>query len=151
MEKRAEYLFVYGTLRKGFQNSMYQCLVRNAVFTGKAGFQGKLFDLGGYPGAVYSENSSDWVHGDVFLLREPETVFHHLDVYEECSSAHPEPTEFKREKLDVRLRSGKKVKAWIYLYNLPTAGRLQIPSGDYVENLKKGRDMGKNESRVFHL
>jgi gamma-glutamylcyclotransferase (GGCT)/AIG2-like uncharacterized protein YtfP len=143
MEKRTEYLFVYGTLRKGFQNSMHQPLVRNAVFAGKAEFQGKLFDIGGYPGAVFSENSPDRVHGDVFLLQEPGTVFQYLDAYEECTSADPEPTEFKREELDVRYQSGKMVKAWIYLYNLPTVGKRQITSGDYVESLKKGKGYGE--------
>jgi gamma-glutamylcyclotransferase (GGCT)/AIG2-like uncharacterized protein YtfP len=123
MEKRTEYLFVYGTLRKGFQNSMHQPLVRNAVFAGKA--------------------ESDRVHGDVFLLQEPGTVFQYLDAYEECTSADPEPTEFKREELDVRYQSGKMVKAWIYLYNLPTVGKRQITSGDYVESLKKGKGYGE--------
>ncbi|TNF52471.1 gamma-glutamylcyclotransferase [bacterium] len=137
MEKRAEYLFVYGTLRKSFQSSMHQLLAGNADFADKAKFQGKLYDLEGYPGAVCSENASDWVYGDVFLLREPETVFQHLDVYEECTPAHPEPTEFKREVIDVRLQSGHTLKVWIYLYNLPTDGLRLIESGDYAEVLKK--------------
>ena len=66
-------------------------------------------------------------------LHESDRVFRDLDQNEGCGPAQPPPTEFRRQRVVVRLESSRKVTAWIYLYNHPT-GRLRgIPSGDYLK------------------
>ncbi len=106
---------------------------------GEASFRGRLYNLGGYPGAVPSDESSDIVKGELHHLHESGRVFRDLDQYEGCGPAQPPPTDFRRQRVVVDLvSSSKKVTAWIYLYNHPT-GRLRvIPSGDYLK-FWKGR------------
>ncbi len=133
----AEYLFVYGTLRQDAKNEMPHLLTKHAKFVGCARFQGKLFDLGNYPGAIPSEDSQEVVYGEVYAL-EPSmrtTVLTTLDEYEGCGSNAEVPTEFRRERAIVTLDDGKKVAAWVYLYNLTEVGA-PILSGDYAQHLK---------------
>jgi gamma-glutamylcyclotransferase (GGCT)/AIG2-like uncharacterized protein YtfP len=77
------------------------------------------------------------VHGEVYAL-EPSmrtTILTTLDEYEGCGSNVEIPTEFRRERAIVTLDDGKKVVAWVYLYNWAEVGS-PIPSGDYAQHLK---------------
>jgi len=138
-----EYLFVYGTLRKDVGNAMSQVLVRHTRFVGDATFQGKLFDLGNYPGAIPSDNAQDLVHGEAYAL-EPliqNQVLARLDEYEGCSVRSETLSEFRREHVMITLDNGRSVFSWIYLYNSTKTGT-PIPSGDYSRYLKaKGIDV----------
>lgn len=132
-----EYLFVYGTLRKDAGNDMYRVLARHARFVGSATFQGKLFDLGNYPGAVPSDDPQDVVCGEVYAL-EPslrDGLLATLDEYEGCSPGGEPPSEFRREYVTVTCNDGRSASSWIYLYNLAGVNS-PIPSGDYVRYLK---------------
>lgn len=120
-----DYLFVYGTLRKGLNHPMHQVLARHAGFVGMGSFQGKLYDLGGYPGAVASNELSDKVQGEVYGLQEAERIFQLLDEYE--------GSEFRRERVSISFENGKEVRSWIYLYQRPTRLLKIIPSGDYMQ------------------
>lgn len=131
MTMTCEYLFVYGTLRRHTGYAMSRLLEKKTDLVGKAVFQGKLFDIGGYPGAVPSDHPPDAVCGEVVLIQETDSLLKLLDTYEECAPAEPEQGEYKREKVTVTLCSGEVMKAWMYLYNLPTDGLRRILSGDY--------------------
>lgn len=139
MKRESEYLFVYGTLRSDAGDSSYRYLKNNAEFIGKATFQGRLYDVGGYPGAVPSDDSSERVLGEVFLVKNPENTFRQVDEYEEYRPADHAKGEYRREIWRVVLHSGETLNAWIYIYNLPTDGFPVIASGDYVCFLEKGR------------
>jgi gamma-glutamylcyclotransferase (GGCT)/AIG2-like uncharacterized protein YtfP len=137
LHQDAEYLFVYGTLRQEAKNEKAYLLTKHARFMGNARFQGKLFDLGDYPGAIPSDDPQAVVYGEVYAL-EPSmrnTVLTILDEYEGCGPNAEVPSEFRRERTIVTLDDGKKVVAWVYLYNLTEVGA-PIPSGDYVQHLK---------------
>lgn len=45
-------LFVYGTLRSGFQSPAYSYISRYFTLIGEAKVKGRLYDLGDYPAAV---------------------------------------------------------------------------------------------------
>lgn len=134
VEKHRELLFVYGTLRRGAKHPLHAVLAENAEFVGMGTFQGRLYDVGGYPGAVPSENGTDVVKGEVYALRDPQRVLRVLDRYEGCASDDPHPTEFRRVQAPITLENGRQVMAWIYLYNWPTQGLTPIPSGDYLQH-----------------
>lgn len=138
MEKESEHLFVYGTLRSYGEGSTSRYLKNNTEPVGKATFQGRLYDVGGYPGAVPSHDPSERVLGEVFLVRDPENIFRQLDEYEEYRPADPGKGEYRREKREVVLHSGETVNAWLYVYNFPTDGFRLIASGDYLHYLEKG-------------
>ncbi len=107
---------------------MHQVLTSYANFVGAAVFQGRLYDLGNYPGAVPSKKASDKVRGEVYRIQDPERIFRLLDEYE--------GKEFRCDRVLMSLENGKKVCSWIYLYKGPANGRKAIASGDYKQYRK---------------
>lgn len=125
------HLFVYGTLRRGYRGEMQALLERRAEFVDTALFRGRLFLVDDYPGAIPSSKPDDIVHGDVFRLRDPALVLAELDAYERCG-AEGSGSEYYRKQAAVRLSSGRRIDAWIYLYGRPTLALRPIPCGDYL-------------------
>ncbi len=122
-----DYLFVYGTLRKNYELKLKEKIAKELEYIGRAKVEATLYDLGSYPGAIKETEKSE-VIGDVFKVNNPEKVFGILDEYE--------GNEFKREKEQVKLRSGKSVDAWIYWYNKKPEGKQKIHYKDYLNYLK---------------
>ena len=119
------HIFVYGTLRKQMGHPLSHLLVRHGVFVGTGIFQGKLYDLGRYPGAVPSKNKTDLITGEVYRLQQPDKVLELLDEYE--------GPRFKRSQATIFYGEDRPISAWIYLYARSVAGRRIISSGDYVQ------------------
>jgi gamma-glutamylcyclotransferase (GGCT)/AIG2-like uncharacterized protein YtfP len=124
MEKEA-YIFVYGTLRKQMSHPLSHLLECHGVFVGTGIFQGKLYDLGRYPGAVPSTTKTDLVTGEVYRLQQPDKVLEVLDEYE--------GPRFKRTRVTIFFGEDRQISTWIYLYARSVAGRRIIVSGDYVQ------------------
>lgn len=128
-----DYLFVYGTLRKGAANSTHGLLAPHGRFVAFATYQGKLYRVvDEYPGAIPSSDPKDIVHGEVYCLSRPEVAFAHLDAYEKCGPGFPQPAEYVRRRAEVTLDNGKAVSAWLYVYNRPTEGLVLIEDGDFL-------------------
>ena len=127
-----QYLFVYGTLRQHSDNEMSKILQQNANYIDEATFQGRLFRVDDYPGAVPSQSPADLVKGEVYRLAQPDLLLPQLDRYEECAIDFPQPTEFARKIYQVRLIGGDIIQAWVYLYNRTTDGLELLLSGDFL-------------------
>ena len=123
-ERKGDCLFVYGTLRKALNHPRRELLRSQAEFVGSGSFQGKLYDLGNFPGTVPSEEPSDQVRGEIYALHDADRIFRALDEYEGDA--------FRREKVAVRSEDGSKLRCWIYLYHRPVSQARIIPSGDFV-------------------
>jgi len=121
--KNVNLLFVYGTLRRTSRHPAHRLLASCAAFLGEGEFQGKLYDLGRFPGAVPSRGKSDRVAGEIYRLYDPRSAFAVLDDYE--------GKLFRREVRPVRLRNGRRIEAWIYLYVGSLAGAARIRRGDH--------------------
>ena len=130
--QKAEYLFVYGTLRTEVKNPISWVLTRYGTLIGKATLWGKLYDLGSYPGVVLSDKPSDMVEGELYRLRDKDKVFEVLDPYEGYDPEEVYPGEFRREKIPILLKDGEQVHGWVYLYCRTTEGLKRISSGDYL-------------------
>ena len=128
-------IFVYGTLRRNHSSSMYHLLARYSDFIGDGYVNGKLYEINNYPGIILSKNKNEIVYGEVYKIHNSslEYVLHTLDEYEECSDSFPEPHEYKRVITDVTLMDGRKMKSWIYEYNLKTDSLEYIKSGNYID------------------
>jgi gamma-glutamylcyclotransferase (GGCT)/AIG2-like uncharacterized protein YtfP len=126
-----EYLFVYGMLRRTVNKDMHQVLIQHADYVSEAVYQGKLYKVSYYPGAVPSDDPADVVHGEVYQLKDPDTVLPKLDQYEGCGPGIQEPTEYKRIKIHVRIDPDQTVEAWMYRYNRPVDHLALIISGDF--------------------
>ncbi|MCJ7837635.1 MAG: gamma-glutamylcyclotransferase [Burkholderiales bacterium] len=111
---------------------MYQLLERHAHFAGEASYQGRLYRIDWYPGVIPSDDPKRRVKGEVYVLPQPELVLPQLDKYEECGPGFPAPTEYVREEKEVILNNGRKLIAWIYIYNRPVAGCEEIATGDFL-------------------
>jgi gamma-glutamylcyclotransferase (GGCT)/AIG2-like uncharacterized protein YtfP len=113
-----EYLFVYGTLRRGSDNKFALLLADRARYVGAARVPGLLYDFGRYPGAVKIDQVDHWIQGEVHRFDDPR-LMPLLDEYE--------GTEFQRAIVSV---TGI-LECWIYWYVGAETGRL-IPSGDWL-------------------
>ena len=127
MINNKNYIFVYGSLRESINHPLRNLLVRHGSFLGTGSYQGKLYDLGRYPGAIPSTSRQDRVVGEIFRLQEAEHVLKLLDKYE--------GPRFKREIVKVAIEDDA-IPCWAYLYKKSPSGRTLIPSGDYVEYCK---------------
>jgi len=129
-----QFLFVYGTLRNGSGIPQQRLLRMHADLLGDARINAVMFDLGGYPGIILSNDAADYVKGELYALR-PEhqaTLLAELDEYEECTSRFIEPHEFRRELVSVQLEhNSANMNAWVYLYNRTPEAAARITNGDY--------------------
>jgi gamma-glutamylcyclotransferase (GGCT)/AIG2-like uncharacterized protein YtfP len=126
------YLFVYGTLLRAAERPIHGVLARNADFVGQGFFNGRLYRIGYYPGAVASRAAEDKVFGEIYKLRNHAEVLSILDDYEGCGPSAVRPTEFIRRLEFVTLANGTKMQAWIYVYDGRVDGLELIQSGSFL-------------------
>jgi len=120
---RASVLFVYGTLREFSAIPMARRLRCEATALGAARVAGRLYDLGSYPGLTRSHRREEWVIGELYRLRSAHRTLRVLDRYE---------ARFVRERVIVRIASGRTRRAWVYRFRGPVRARNRIASGDYL-------------------
>jgi gamma-glutamylcyclotransferase (GGCT)/AIG2-like uncharacterized protein YtfP len=120
------YVFVYGTLRQR-DHPMRRVLDRHGIYAGRGTFQGRLYDLGRYPGAVRSSGKRDRIVGEIYKLQRPIEALKVLDEYE--------GRLFLREAATISLKPAETITAWIYLYRGRVEQGRRIPSGDYLAHL----------------
>ena len=85
-------LFVYGSLRSGFQSPAYEYISRYFHLVGNGRAKGKLFDLGSYPGAVPTDDDS-FIIGELYDINDPSQfswAIAQLDDYEGVDVAEGE-------------------------------------------------------------
>jgi gamma-glutamylcyclotransferase (GGCT)/AIG2-like uncharacterized protein YtfP len=133
-------LFVYGTLRRAVGAPVHALFQKHARFFDDGHIGGSLYDLGNYPGLVPSTAGSDWVRGEVYVLRTPQPSLRLLDRYEGVEGTRSgEPAQYARLQLPVTTRRHGRVSAWTYVYLLEVADGARIVSGDYVLHLRGRR------------
>ena len=142
-----EYIFVYGTLRSAPRHEMNKVLERYGHRVGRGKIPGILYDVGRYPGAVKRSGTRAFVWGDVYSLRDPDRALKILDRYEGWDEKNPGSAEFRRSRVTIDLGPGKKVSAWVYLYNRPTTGLPRITSGDYLKRPREAASRSRSASK----
>jgi gamma-glutamylcyclotransferase (GGCT)/AIG2-like uncharacterized protein YtfP len=105
-------LFVYGTLKSGFENPYAQQLKREATLLGRAQMPGRLYRVSSYPGMRPPRDPKDLISGELYELHQPAKTLAVLDDWEE---------NYDRELHPAILEDGKQFSAWVYVYrqNLP--------------------------------
>ena len=138
MEAANHYLFVYGSLRSGFNHPAYAYISSHFTLTGSAKVKGKLYDLGAYPAALPTEEEY-FISGELYRLKEDREFSWAIAQVDDYEGVNPEPGEtamYKREITTVYI-NGKTTSAWIYWYNNDVTGKPQIASGDVLEYLQQ--------------
>jgi len=129
------WLFVYGTLRRGFGRHAL-LLTLGARFVASGRVRGALYNLGRFPGAI--EEGPGWICGEVYSLPDPRRTFCLLDAVEEFHPRAPDSSFFRRARTAVALASSGEGasrlsgRAWIYWLNRKVAAMRRIESGDYA-------------------
>jgi gamma-glutamylcyclotransferase (GGCT)/AIG2-like uncharacterized protein YtfP len=131
-------LFVYGSLRKGFQSPAYEYMSKFFEFVGEARVRGRLFDMGNYFAGVPT-NGNHFIQGELYKIRDPKEfgwAIGQLDDYEGVSVEPDEIQLFRRDIVEVHMNN-QPTHAWIYWFNGDTAGRPVIDSGDMLQYLQQ--------------
>lgn len=135
----SNFIFVYGTLRKG-QNAYSRFgLETSAKFIKTATIQGLMYSMGGYPGIKLLEGNSQFVLGpedpviigDLLEINEEvfETTIRRLDNYEGCDSRNSDNGLYRR----VQAETTCGFHTWIYEINGPQNPNRLIKSGNWIE------------------
>lgn len=128
------FVFVYGTLRRGFTNPGREVLEEHARFVDEAHAPGRLHDLGAYPGMTRASGEDERVHGEIHeLVHESERGLARLDRYEGARGSDPLP--YERVKVPVELAGGKRVEAWTYVWTEDPPEGSRIEGGDWVDHV----------------
>lgn len=127
----SDFLFVYGTLRRAFKHPQHKIISINADFFSAAYMPGDLYEVNGYPGAIYRPQSHAKIVGELYKIKQHGPLFSHLDEYEQCSACYAEPHEYVRQCCPV-FSTKKTVLAWVYLYNHSLQHLQKITDGNYL-------------------
>ena len=134
----SHYVFVYGSLRSGFQSPAYEYISRYFNFFGDARVKGKLFDLGDYPGGIPTQEDS-FIIGELYIVKEDSEFSWAIAQLDDYEGVVVEPNErplYRREIVDVFVNDAI-VPAWIYWYNGDVSGKPVIQSGDVLQYLSQ--------------
>lgn len=126
-------VFAYGTLKRGFCRE--KCWPRPPKTVRKGWVQGKLFDLGSYPGLA---DGKEWVEGELWVMSpgDMDATIQELDVVEGYNQDAGEDL-YTRRTVEVLLEDGSKSLAYTYYFNqwssmkslyIPPTRRFLIPS-----------------------
>ena len=131
-------LFVYGSLRSGFQHAAYQYIARYFHLIGDAKVKGKLYDMGDYPAALPTHDEF-YITGELYQLKEDQDfswVIAQIDDYE---GVNPEPGEsaLYRREITTVYAGNQITNAWIYWYNNDVSGKPIIESGDVLQYIQQ--------------
>ncbi|MEP7237513.1 MAG: gamma-glutamylcyclotransferase family protein [Ferruginibacter sp.] len=130
-------LFVYGSLRSGFRNPVYEYLTKYFYLMGEAVVKGKLYDQGEYPVAAATDEEY-FISGELYCINNPlefSWAIGQLDDYEGLNAEEGETVLYKREEV-IAYRKGEPHTAWIYWYNGDVTGKPEIESGDLLQYLQ---------------
>lgn len=132
-------LFVYGTLmsrsRSVLGRDQRRRLLRASMHLGTATTPGRLYQIANSPGTAYPgltdpHAATELVHGEVFAVHDVRKVFSWLDPYEGIApDAAGDTAGYRRTVRPVVLANGRRLAAWLYLYQGDIAGCHHIEAG----------------------
>ena len=70
MDKNLTSIFVYGSLRSGFQNPAYAYISKHFTLVSKAKVKGRLYDMGSFPVAVPADDET-YIVGELYQHNNP--------------------------------------------------------------------------------
>lgn len=114
---------------QGFDNPYSHKLRLSSKYIGKGYFNGKLYRVEWYPGALYHAGDTSRVHGEIYQLTSPE-ILAELDEYEDVSKDET-ASLYVRKVIPVRNSQQMVVPCWAYLYNQPVKDLPLIVDGRF--------------------
>jgi len=133
-------IFVYGSLRSGFQSPAYNYISKYFTLVGNAKVKGLLFDMGDYPVAI-STNDEKFIVGELYDIKNQEAfdfAIAQLDDYEGLNTEEGEASFYKRTEEEIYINNTTE-KGWVYWFTGDIINKPIVESGDvlaYIENKK---------------
>ncbi len=130
-------LFVYGSLRSGFRNPVYNYLTQYFHLLGEAVVKGRFYDKGDYPVALPTTDDH-FITGELYEINNAEEfawAIGQLDDYEGINTESGEQPLYRREVAQT-FKNGNTGNAWIYWYNQSIEGMPLIETGDVLRYLQ---------------
>ncbi len=115
---------------KHIRHPMHRIIEAHASMIGRATLQGRLYDLGAYPGVVPSEDPGERVQGEAYLIRNEGALLTPLDAYEGYRPEE-EGSLYRRVEAPITFAEGHQLVAWVYCYNGSIEGKHWIVDGRY--------------------
>ncbi len=131
MEAQSPYLFVYGTLMRGFDNLFAAQLRARATFIAEGFFFGRLYRVSWYPGALYEPESKRKVYGEIYRLLDFQKLILELDEYEDVKDNEADSLYLRRQ-VPVRTQNATIYVCSTYLYNQPLADAKLLTNGKFT-------------------
>jgi gamma-glutamylcyclotransferase (GGCT)/AIG2-like uncharacterized protein YtfP len=128
---RPLHVAVYGTLMRPFDAQARLGIADQLAFEGPCRFEGALYDLGAFPGAVPDGN--DVIDGELFRILDPRAM-PKMDRLEHYDPDDEDGSTYVRRVVDLVAPEGQ--QAWIYWYNAPVDEGRRVPSGSWIEHLE---------------
>jgi gamma-glutamylcyclotransferase (GGCT)/AIG2-like uncharacterized protein YtfP len=129
-------LFVYGSLRQGFNNPFFDFIRNHFDYVGPATVKGTLYDLGDYPAGIPSQENT--IVGELYAAKS-EADFNwaiaQLDDYEGLHLEEGEHAKYRREIATIT-HNGLESQSWMYWYTGDVSGERIIPSGDVMDYVR---------------
>ncbi len=139
------FLFVYGSLRSGFQNTAYAYISQYFTLVSPAKANGKLYDLDDFPAAVPDDSAQHFIVGELYQINDADEfswAIAQLDDYEGLYTENEEIPLYRR-KLTTVYWNNQQEKAWVYWYNGNVEGKPLIASGDVLLYKQEKNKSGK--------
>ncbi len=138
-----EYLFAYGTILHEPEDPHVAIAIDRYGEKVDVGYvRGKLYDIGGFPGAIPLKkdeaHQASWVWGTILRLLSPKRVLPILDEYEEVDFNMPHSGVHRRERVEVFPKSTPEepIECYVYWINkIPSSAKL-VKSGSWAKYLE---------------
>ena len=135
MENNLTRIFVYGSLRSGFQNPAYDYISKYFNLVGKAKVKGRMYDMGSFPAAVPA-NDDSFIIGELYEHNnkcEFSWAIEQLDAYEGLTPEVGDEELYRRERVTAYFGENETTEAWIYWFNGSVEHQPIIASGDVLQ------------------
>lgn len=144
MQQSVSRIFVYGSLRSGFQAPAFEYISRYFLFESDAKVRGRLYDMGTYPAAIPT-NDEAFLIGELYHIKNEEELYWALEQLDAYEGIHSEPEDggmlYRRALVEVITPEGN-TTAWIYWYNCQITNQPLVASGDMLEYLHQKQKQG---------
>jgi gamma-glutamylcyclotransferase (GGCT)/AIG2-like uncharacterized protein YtfP len=115
---------VYGTLLRRFDTQRRLGIASHLHFVGPCQFEGALYNLGDYPGAVPGDGE---IHGELYRMQTPGRVLPVMDRFEGYDPDRNAHSLFVRRLTPLQTPAGE--TAWVYWFQNEVEPSARISSG----------------------
>jgi gamma-glutamylcyclotransferase (GGCT)/AIG2-like uncharacterized protein YtfP len=134
--RESAYLFAYGSLmswadgEKGRRERAALAIAAHRA--GRASIRGILVDVGPFPAAIGSRRPCDRIYGELWRLPSRDhTLWAMLDHYEGNYAEYTGHFAYRRARRVVQCEDGRRVKAWVYVWDRPWSAFPRILGGQW--------------------